>query len=170
MRGYFGYSGCVLCRRHIENSEPRPLRMTFWCAQLLQSPAAGKFTRMSIPRAAPLALAVLAVGCGGDDKPKSDEYKAAEVAKQYVASTANNEEEKCAETLATGVDKTLCDDLGPLAARVNPEEKKTTITGTNATVTVTGAGNNTRIDVTLVKQGGEWKVKRWRGYAVPPGS
>ena len=125
---------------------------------------------MSIARLLPLAAALLAIGCGGDDEPKSDEDKAAEVAKRYVAANANSEEAECVELLADGVDKQLCDDLGPLAARINPEEKKTTVTGNTAKVTVTGAGNNTRIDVTLVKEGGDWKVKEWKGYAVPPGS
>jgi hypothetical protein len=85
------------------------------------------------------------------------------VAKQYVHSHSNNEEEKCAETLAAGVDKRFCDDLGPLASRVNPEAKETKVTGTNAVVTVTGAAT-TLLDITLVKEGDAWKVKRWRGY------
>ena len=87
-----------------------------------------------------------------------------------VHTHSNNEEENCAETLARGVDVKLCDDLGPLVSRNNPEERDSKVTGTTAKVTVTGAGNNTRIEVTLVKQGGEWKVQRWRGYAVPPNS
>lgn len=109
--------------------------------------------------AAGLALA----GCGGGGEPQSNEVEAAEVAKEYVHTHSNNEEAKCAETLATGVDKKLCDDLGPLASRVNPEDRKTRVTGTTAVVTVTGAAT-TLIDVTLVKQGDEWKVQRWRGY------
>ena len=121
---------------------------------------------MSIARATALALAAaaLAAGCGGDDEPESDEDRAGEVAKEYVATHANKEGDRCAETLATGVDRKLCDDLGPLVSRVNPEVQKASVTGSNATVTVNGAGNNTLIDVTLVKQGGEWRVQRWRGY------
>jgi hypothetical protein len=110
-----------------------------------------------------LVLALGAAGCGGDDEPKSDEDKAADVAKQYVHTHSNNEEAKCAETLAAGVDEKLCDDLGPLASRVNPEAKETKVTGTTAVVTVTGAAT-TLIDVTLAKEGDDWKVQRWRGY------
>jgi hypothetical protein len=116
-----------------------------------------------------LALAALGAGCGGDE-PKSEEDRAADVGKRYVHAHSNNEEEKCAGTLATGVDPKLCGDLGPLVSRNNPEEKKATVTGATAKVTVTGAGNNTRIDVTLVKEGDEWRVKSWKGYAVKPGS
>ena len=90
------------------------------------------------------------------------------MAKRYVHTHSNNEEENCAETLAAGVDPKLCDDLGPLVSRNNPEKQKVTITGSTAKVTVTGAGNNTRIDVTLVKEGEDWKVKSWKGYAVEP--
>lgn len=68
------------------------------------------------------------------------------------------------ETLASGVDPKLCGDLGPLVSRVNPEKKKARITGSSAVVTVTGAGQ-TLIDVTLAKQGDDWKVKSWKGYA-----
>jgi hypothetical protein len=140
--------------------------MTFWCAHESQRPAAGNFTRVSIARVLPLALALAAAlaGCGGGDEPKSDEDRAADVAKQYVHAHANKEEPKCAETLAAGVDKRLCDDLGPLASRVNPEAKKTAVTGSTAKVTVTGAAT-TLLDVTLVKEGDEWKVKSWKGYA-----
>jgi hypothetical protein len=113
-----------------------------------------------------IALAALALGLagcgGGGDEPKSD--RAGDVAKEYVHTHANNEEAKCAETLATGVDKRLCDDLGPLATRVNPEAKKTKVTGTTAVVTVTGAAT-ALLDITLVKQGDAWKVKSWKGYA-----
>ena len=111
-----------------------------------------------------IALAAAAVGCGGDDKPASDEDRAGDVAKEYVHTHSNNEEPKCEATLATGVDARLCDDLGPLASRVNPEVKKTRMTGPTAIVTVTGAAT-TLIDVTLVKEGDEWKVRSWRGYA-----
>ena len=110
-----------------------------------------------------IALVAAAVGCGGDDEPASDEDKAADVAKEYVHTHSNNEEAKCAETLASGVDDRLCDDLGPLASRVNPEAKKTRMTGPTAIVTVTGAAT-TLIDVTLVKEDDEWKVRSWRGY------
>lgn len=110
-----------------------------------------------------IALAALAVGCGGDE-PASDEDKAADVATEYVHTHANNEEDRCAELLAGGVDKRFCDDLGPLATRVNPEAKETEITGTTAKVTVTGA-STALLDITLVKEGDEWKVKSWRGYA-----
>ena len=113
-----------------------------------------------------ITAAALAAGCGGDDGPKSDEERAADVAKRYVHTHSNNEEESCAETLAAGVDAKLCDDLGPLVSRNNPEEKATKVTGSNAVVTVTGAGNDTRIDVTLVKEDDEWRVKSWKGYAV----
>ena len=51
MRGYFGYSGCVLWRRHIEKTEPRPDRMTFWWRQLSQRPAAGDFSTWRVSRA-----------------------------------------------------------------------------------------------------------------------
>lgn len=122
---------------------------------------------MSIARATPLVLALFLAACGSDDS-KSEEDKAADVAKKYVHSHSNNEEENCAGTLARGVDPKLCGDLGPLVSRNNPEEKESKVTGNTAKVTVTGAGNNTRIDVTLVKQDGDWKVQRWRGYAVPP--
>ena len=125
---------------------------------------------MSIPRATPLVLAALLLGaCGGDDS-KSEEEKAADVAKEYVHAHSNREVENCAGTLARGVDPKLCGDLGPLVSRNNPEERQSKVTGNTAMVTVTGAGNNTRIDVTLVKQDGEWKVQRWRGYAVKPNS
>jgi hypothetical protein len=110
------------------------------------------------------AVALIAlVGCGGDDEPASNEDKAADVARQYVHTHSNNEEDMCMETLATGVDERLCDDLGPLASRVNPEVRKTRMTGRTAIVTVTGAAT-TLIDVTLVKENDEWKVQRWRGY------
>ena len=119
---------------------------------------------MSIARACALALAAaaLAAGCGGDDS-KSNEDLAGDVAKEYVSTNANSEEEKCAETLASGVDPKLCDDLGPLAARVNPEVEEAKVSGQTATVTVTGAGNNTLLDISLVRQDGEWRVQRWRG-------
>ena len=117
-----------------------------------------------------IALAALVLaGCGGDDE-KSEEERAADVAKRYVSSYSNKEIEKCAGTLARGVDPKLCGDLAPLAARVNPEEKETKVAGNTALVTVTGAGNNTGLDISLVKQGDEWKVQRWRGYAVEPNS
>lgn len=125
---------------------------------------------MSITRATLLAIALgaaAASGCGGDE-PASEEDKAADVAKRYVHTHSNNEEENCAEALAAGVDAKLCDDLGPLVSRNNPEKEKATVTGSTAEVTVTGAGNNTRIDVSLVKEGGDWKVKSWKGYAVEP--
>jgi hypothetical protein len=109
-------------------------------------------------------LVAAAAGCGGDDEPKSDADKAADVAKEYVHTHSNNEEATCAETLATGVDKRFCDDLGPLASRVNPEAKETKVTGSTAVVTVTGAAT-ALLDITLVKQGDDWKVKSWRGYA-----
>ncbi len=117
---------------------------------------------LSIALAA-VALALALAGCGGDDEPSSDEDRAAEVAKEYVHTHSNNEEPKCEATLATGVDPRLCDDLGPLASRVNPETKKARMTGRTAIVTVTGAAT-TLIDVTLVKQDDEWKVRSWRGY------
>jgi hypothetical protein len=140
--------------------------MIFWCAHESQRPATGNFTRVSIARVLPLALALAAAlaGCGGGSEPKSDEDRAADVAKEYVSTHANKEEPKCAETLASGVDKRLCDDLGPLASRVNPETKKTAVTGSTAKVTVTGAAT-TLLDITLVKEGDEWKVKSWKGYA-----
>jgi hypothetical protein len=126
---------------------------------------------MSIARALLLALALvaLAAGCGGDE-PESEADRAGEVAKEYVAAHANKEREKCVDTLADGVDAKLCDDLGPLASRINPEQKEAKVAGSTATVTVTGAGNNTRIDVSLVKEDDGWKVKAWKGRAVPPGS
>lgn len=124
---------------------------------------------MSIARVIPLVALAVAAGCGGDES-KSDADRAAEVAERYVSTMANSEEAECAETLAAGVDRQLCDDLGPLAARVNPETKEASASGATAKVTVTGAGNNTRIEVSLVEQGGEWKVQRWRGYAVEPNS
>jgi hypothetical protein len=108
-------------------------------------------------------LVAAAAGCGGDDEPKSDADKAADVAKEYVHTHSNNEEDKCAQTLATGVDNRLCDDLGPLVSRVNPEVRKTRMTGRTAIVTVTGAAT-TLIDVTLVREADDWKVQRWRGY------
>jgi hypothetical protein len=116
-----------------------------------------------------LAITALAAGCGGGES-QSEEDRAGEVAKEYVAMHANNEAEECVDTLADGVDPKLCDDLGPLASRVNPEQKEAKVTGETATVTVTGAGNNTRIDVSLVKEDGEWRVKSWKGRAVPPNS
>lgn len=122
---------------------------------------------MSIPRATLLALAVcaaLAGGCGGE--PASDEDKATEVATEYVSTHANSDEAKCAQTLAAGVDPKLCDDLGPLASRVNPEKKSASVSGSTATVTVTGAGNNTEITVSLVKEGDDWRVKSWKGQAT----
>jgi hypothetical protein len=125
---------------------------------------------VSIARLLPLALAAVAAGCGGGGDRKSEEDRAAEVAKRYVSTGANREEAECAATLASGVDRKLCGDLRPLAGRVNPETKESKVTGSTAKVTVTGAGNNTRLEVTLVKQGGEWRVQRWRGYAVPPNS
>ncbi|HEX2126939.1 MAG TPA: hypothetical protein VHF45_10315 [Thermoleophilaceae bacterium] len=125
---------------------------------------------MSIARVIPLAaVAALAAGCGGGGE-KSEEDRAGDVAKEYVATHANNEREKCVDTLADGVDPKLCDDLGPLASRINPEQKEAKVTGNTALVTVTGAGNNTRIDVSLVKEDGEWRVKSWKGRAVPPSS
>ena len=124
---------------------------------------------MSIARVVPLALVALAAGCGGDE-PKSEEDRAGDVAKEYVATHANNEREKCVDTLADGVSAKLCDDLGPLASRINPEQKESKVTGNTATVTVTGAGNNTRIDVSLVKEDDGWKVKSWKGRAAPPNS
>ncbi|HEX8645541.1 MAG TPA: hypothetical protein VF715_01490 [Thermoleophilaceae bacterium] len=126
---------------------------------------------MSIARVIPPALvaAALFAGCGGGGE-KSEADRAGDVAKEYVAAHANKESEKCAGTLADGVDPKLCDDLGPLASRVNPEQKEAKVTGDTATVTVTGAGNNTRIDVSLVKEDGEWRVKSWKGRAVPPNS
>ena len=127
---------------------------------------------MSIARAKTIALAALlaalAAGCGEEEK--SEEDRAADVAKRYVSSYSNKEIEKCAGTLARGVDPKLCGDLAPLAARINPETKASKVGGNTAKVTVTGAGNNTRLEISLVKQGGDWKVQRWRGYAVPPNS
>lgn len=120
--------------------------------------------RRSTLHALSIALVAVAAGCGGGDESSSDEDKAADVAKQYVHSNANNEDAKCLETLASGVDRKLCGDGAPLATRVNPEAKKTTITGSQAKVTVTGA-STALLDITLVKQGEDWKVKAWRGYA-----
>ena len=40
-RGYFGYAGSVFERRQSENSEPRPVRTSCWCAQVSQRPAGG---------------------------------------------------------------------------------------------------------------------------------
>jgi hypothetical protein len=117
-----------------------------------------------VRRAARILLAALAaalaVGCGEEEK--SEEDRAADVAKRYVSSYSNKEIEKCAGTLARGVDPKLCGDLAPLAARVNPETKASKVSGNTAKVTVTGAGNNTRLEISLVKQGGDWKVTGWR--------
>lgn len=120
---------------------------------------------MSIARTAALtAAALLALaGCGGDAE-KSEEDKVADVAKQYVHAASNNERENCRETLASGVSPQLCGDLEPLVARNDPEKKKVRITGATAVATVTGAGP-TLLDIELVKQGDEWKVKSWKGYA-----
>lgn len=41
IRGYFGNRGSVFDRSHIENDEPRVLRITFWCAHRSHSPADG---------------------------------------------------------------------------------------------------------------------------------
>ena len=123
--------------------------------------------RVSIPRLTALALAVLAplaTGCGGGDEPASDEDRASEVAEQYVHTNANNEDAKCRETLARGSSPKLCGDGAPLATRVNPDTKEAEVTGSNAKVTVTGAAT-ALLDITLVKEDGEWKVKGWRGYA-----
>ena len=120
---------------------------------------------MSIARVAvAVLLLTLAAGCGGDGGLNTDENKAADVAKQYVHSASNNERANCRETLASGVNRQLCGDLEPLLARNNPERKKVEITGSTAVVTVTGAGP-TLLDIELVKQGDEWKVKTWKGYA-----
>lgn len=120
---------------------------------------------MSIARAVALLAVLLAAGCGGSDEPESDEDKIGDVAKQYVHSASNNEREKCRETLASGVDPRLCGDLEPLVARNNPEVKKEAkITGSTAKVTVSGAGP-TLLEIEVVKQGGDWKVKTWKGYA-----
>jgi hypothetical protein len=110
------------------------------------------------------ACTALLAGCGGDDEPQSDADRAKDVAKQYVHTHSNNEEAKCRDLLATGVDPKLCDDLGPLVSRNNPEVEDAGISGSTAKVTVTGAGP-TLIDVTLRKQGDDWKVVSWRGYA-----
>jgi hypothetical protein len=121
--------------------------------------------RVAQPGLHVLSIAVLALalaGCGGDEK--SDEEKAADVAKRYVSMHSNNDEPECRKTLAKGVDERICDDRGPLASRVNPEEEKTRLDGSTAVVTVTGAGNNTLLDITLVKEDDAWKVKSWRGY------
>jgi len=126
--------------------------------------------RIAQPRARHgLSIALLAValaaGCGGgDDEPSSDEEKAAEVAKRYVSTHSNNDEPECQKTLAKGVPKNLCDDGGPLASRVNPEEQKTKISGPTAIVTVNGAGNNVLLDISLTREGDEWKVTNWKGY------
>ena len=113
--------------------------------------------------AALVAIAALA-GCGGDE-PKSEEDRVADVAKQYVAANANSEDAKCLETLAAGVDRKLCGDLAPLATRVNPEvRKKARISGTTAKITVTGAGP-VLLDIDLRREGDDWKVVKWRGYA-----
>lgn len=117
---------------------------------------------MSIARATPIALALLLAACGGDET-RSEEDRAADVAKSYVSNHSNNDEAECRETLARGVDPRLCDDLGPLASRVNPEVKDTRVTGDTALVVVTGAGNNVLLGVNLVKELGEWRVKTWRG-------
>lgn len=128
-------------------------------ARVAQTRRRSVLHRLSIALLAAGALA----GCGGDDEPASDEDRAADVAKEYVHTHSNSEGEKCAETLAAGVDPKLCDDRGPLASRVNPEAKSTKVTGNTAVVTVTGAAT-ALIDVTLAKEGDDWKVKRWRGY------
>lgn len=47
---------------------------------------------------------------------------------------------------------------------MNPEAKKTTLTGSTAKVTVTGA-STVLLDITLVEEGGEWRVRSWKGYA-----
>jgi hypothetical protein len=120
---------------------------------------------MSIARAVAVPALLLAAGCGGSDEPKSDEEKIGEVARQYVHSASNNEREKCRETLASGVDPRLCGDLEPLVARNDPEVKKEAkITGSTAKVTVSGAGP-TLLEIEVVEQGGDWKVKSWKGYA-----
>ena len=118
---------------------------------------------MSIARAAAVLMLALAAGCGGDEE-KSDEDKAGDVATRYVHSASNNEVENCRETLAAGVDRRLCGDLEPLAARNNPDVKKAKLTGRTAVVTVTGAAT-VLLDIELVKQGDDWKVRRWKGYA-----
>jgi hypothetical protein len=76
--------------------------MTFWCTHESQRPAPGSFTRVIIARLIPIALAAAAVGCGGGDEPKPDENRAADVAKEYVHTNSNSEEERCAEVLAAG--------------------------------------------------------------------
>ena len=122
---------------------------------------------MSIARLAALllALAALVAGCGGGDDEKSEEDKVGDVAKQYVDAASNNEVDKCEDTLASGVDPKLCGDLEPLAARNDPEVKREAkITGSTARVTVTGAGP-VLLDIDLRKEGDDWKVVKWRGYA-----
>jgi plasmid stability protein len=112
-----------------------------------------------------IALAAVALaGCGGGDEPASDEEQAAEVAKRYVSAHSNSDEAECRKTLADGVLPGLCDDAGPLASRVNPEAERARIDGTTAVVTVTGAGNDVLLDITLAKERDEWKVRSWRGY------
>jgi hypothetical protein len=111
-----------------------------------------------------VACAALVAGCGGDEGPQADEEKAKDVAKQYVHTHSNNEEAKCRGLLASGVDPKLCDDLGPFVSRNNPDVVRAGLSGSTAKVTVTGAGP-TLIDVTLRKQGEDWKVVEWRGYA-----
>jgi hypothetical protein len=113
--------------------------------------------------AATLACAALVPGCG-DDEPLSDEERAKDVATRYVHTHSNDEEAKCRTLLASGVDPRLCDDLGPLVSRIDPEVEDAGISGSTAKVTVTGAGP-TLIDVTLRKEGDDWKVVSWRGYA-----
>jgi hypothetical protein len=120
---------------------------------------------MSIARAAALtSLALLALAACGDDEEKSEEDRAADVAKRYVHSASNNERENCRETLASGVNPELCGDLEPLVARNDPERRKVRITGSTAVATVTGAGP-ALLDIELVNQGDEWRVKSWKGYA-----
>lgn len=119
---------------------------------------------MSIARACALALAAAALaGCGGDDGPKSEEDRAADVAKRYVSTNANSEEQECTELLAAGVSDDYCDDLGPLAARVNPKVEDVELRGELAKVTVTGAGDDTLLDIDLANEGGEWRVRAWHG-------
>jgi hypothetical protein len=126
---------------------------------------------MSIARLTALLLALAAVtaGCGGGGDERSEEDKVGDVAKQYVDAAANNEEDRCRETLASGVDPELCGDLEPLATRNDPDVKKEAkITGSTARVTVTGAGP-VLLDIDLRKQGDDWKVVKWRGYAPGDG-
>jgi hypothetical protein len=132
--------------------------------ELLMLTRVAQARRRSALHVLSIALVAAVAGCGGGDDSASEEDKAADVAKQYVHSNANNEDAKCAETLASGVDKKLCGDGAPLATRVNPEAKETEINGSQAKVTVTGAAT-ALLDITLVKQGDDWKVKSWRGYA-----